>query len=169
MPCDNPAPSRPTEPVAMTLSPRRVLRLLVGAAAMITTAMIAGELSRNFSGDDDRVGVEVLRTLRRFFSPSGELTVVAWFTAVTLLAGGLALFAIAAATRSAGGRFVAHWRVLGAIFVFLSFDEAIAFHEELGEWVKDAIPTGGPFLWAWVIPYSALVLIVGMAYLPFLR
>src|SRR5687767_264725 len=138
----DPAPSRPIEPVAMVLSPSRTLRLLLAIVAAITLAMIAGELSRNAAADDDRIVVEVLRTLRRYFSPSGEQTVVAWFTAALLLAGGLALFAITAATWAAGDRSVARWRVLAVIFVFLSCDEAVAVHEQLGDWVKDAVATG---------------------------
>jgi hypothetical protein len=153
----------------MTLSPRRVLRVLLAVAVAITLGMIVGELSRSFAADDAQALARFLRTVRRYFAPAGEQTVVAWFTASALLAGGLLLFAIGAATRLLGGRFVGRWRLLGAIFVFLSIDEAVAFHEQLGDWVKEVVPTGGPLLWAWVIPYGAFAVVVFVAYVPFLR
>jgi hypothetical protein len=107
--------------------------------------------------------------LRRNFNPSGEQTVGAWFTASVLLGCGLLLFAIAAQTRRTGGRYAGHWWALGAIFVFLSVDDAVALHEQLGDWIGARVATGGPLLWAWVIPYAAFAAAVAVAYVPFLR
>jgi hypothetical protein len=153
----------------LVLSPRRTLRFLLAAAAVVTLAMIAGELSRAFAIDDSRPAVRFLRVLRRNFSPSGEQTVEAWLTAATLLVCGLLLFVAAASARASGGRFVGHWRALGAIFVFLSCDEIVGLHEQLGDWVREQVTTGGPLLWAWVIPYSAFAAAAALAYVPFLR
>ena len=55
------------------------------------------------------------------------------------------------------------------ILGFVSCDEGTALHEQIGDWVKDIVTTGGPLLWAWVVPYSILAIVVGLAYLPFLR
>ena len=151
------------------LSPRRTLRFLLAAAAVVTLAMIAGELSRAFAADNQRFPVRSLRVLRRNFSPSGEQTVETWLTAAILLGCGLLLLAIAAAVRASGGRFLGHWRALGAIFVFLSCDEVVGLHEQLGDWVREQVPTGGPLLWAWVIPYGAFAAAVALASISFLR
>jgi hypothetical protein len=155
--------------VRLAISPERARRLLLLAATVVILLGIAGELGRNFSGDDDRFLPRLLRTLRRNFNPSGEQTAGAWLTASVLLLCGLLLLTIAAARRRNGASFVAHWRLLGVVVLFLSADEAIALHEQLGDWVSTRLETGGPFLWAWVIPYGAAAVALVVAFLPWLR
>ena len=154
---------------ALIVSQQRARRVLLTAAVLVTVLGAVGELARLFAADERHPTVRVLRVLRRYFNPSAEQTVGAWLTASVLLACGLLLFAVAAGARTAGGRYGGRWRALGAIFVFLSADEAIALHEQLGDWIAGRIRTGGPFLWAWVIPYAAFALAVAAAYLPLLR
>jgi hypothetical protein len=57
---------------------------------------------------------------------------------------------------------------LGWLFVFLSLDETISIHERAGDQVSDRIATSGFLLWAWVIPYGILTLVVAVSYVPFL-
>ena len=166
---DGEDPHRDRSPVRLAISPERLRRALLLAASLVTLLGIAGELGRNFAGDDDRPLPRLLRTIRRTFNPSGEQTAGAWLTAAVLLLCGLLLLTIAAARRARGAPFVAHWRLLGAIFLFLSADEAIALHEQLGDWLRARLETGGPFLWAWVIPYGAATVALAVAYLPWLR
>jgi hypothetical protein len=139
--------------------------LLATTTAIILLGII-GELARRFSSTDDGPLPETLRLVRRFVGISGEQTVGAWFSASLLLACGLGLFAVAGHHHASGGPHVRRWRGLGAIFLFLSADEAIAFHEEAGEWVKGVVETGGVLLWAWVIPYAVLTLVITAAYHP---
>ena len=165
-----PTPSQPTgaAPARIAISPDRVFRLLLGAIALITLLGIVGELSRNFASSDQDLLPRALRVVRRNFNPSAEQTVGAWFSAATLLAASLALALIAAAARTVGDRFAAHWGALAAIVLFLSYDEAAAFHEQLGDWVARVLPAGGIFLWAWVIPYSVFAGAVALAFIPWL-
>ncbi len=137
--------------------------------ALITLLGIAGELSRNFTPDDRDLLPRFLRVLRRNFNPSAEQTVGAWFSAAMLLVAGLLLGVIAAAGRATGDRFATHWRTLAAVALFLSYDEAAAFHEQLGDWFARVLPTGGIFLWAWVVPYSIFAGAVLLASIPWLR
>lgn len=158
----HPAPAR------LAISPDRVLRVLLGAVAVITVLGIAGELSRNFAATDSDALPRALRVVRRNFNPSAEQTVGAWFSAATLLAASLALASISAAARAVNDRFAPHWGALAAVVLFLSFDEAAAFHEQLGDWVGRVLPTGGVFLWAWVIPYTVFAGSVALASIPWL-
>lgn len=170
MPQPGPDPSQPSTPSPLvSISPDRVLRLTLAAIAAITLLGIVGELSRNFPLDDRDALPRVLRVLRRNFNPSAEQTVGAWFSAAMLLVAGLLLGVIAAAGRAAGDRFATHWRTLAVVVLFLSFDEAAAFHEQLGDWFARVIPTGGILLWAWVVPYSIFAGAVALASIPWLR
>lgn len=47
-------------------------------------------------------------------------------------------------------------------------DETISIHERVGDLVTDRIETSGYFLWAWVIPYGILALVIAASYGPFL-
>lgn len=169
MPRHTPAPPVGTASPRITISPSRVLRILLGAVALITLLGIAGELSRNFAPDDRDALPRALRVLRRNFNPSAEQTVGAWFSTGSLLLASVAVGIIAAAGRATGDRFAKHWYGLAAIVLFLSFDEAAAFHEQLGDWVARVLPTGGIFLWAWVVPYTIFASAVALASIPWLR
>lgn len=66
------------------------------------------------------------------------------------------------------GHRAAHWRGLAVTFWFLSVDELFQIHERLTLPLHHALGTGGIFLFAWVIPYGVLTLILGGIYARFL-
>jgi hypothetical protein len=57
------------------------------------------------------------------------------------------------------------WLVLGGLFLYISLDELIQLHEVASDWFE----TGGVLYFGWVIPAAALVVALGLWYLPFLR
>ena len=148
----------------LIVSPDRIGRWLSLLVALVILASALGELSRAFDAQD-QPAVRLLQFLRAGFNPSAEQTVSSWFTAALLLGCALLLLTIGIVQREP---IVGHWRVLGSIFVFLSIDEAISIHERVGDRVAATIETSGFFLWAWVIPYGILALVVSAGYLPFL-
>lgn len=104
--------------------------------------------------------------LRRLFDVGGEQNVPAFYSALALLACGLAALlnrSVETSRRSASA-----WLLIAAGFAFLSFDEACSFHEQIN---KDAPALGlsGPFLYVWVIPYGLLTLAALAIMLPFVR
>ncbi|MDF7826769.1 hypothetical protein P4B35_22270 [Pontiellaceae bacterium B12227] len=60
-----------------------------------------------------------------------------------------------------------HWWLMAIIFLGISIDESIQFHEAISGAVQDALNTGGYLLFAWVIPYSVLVVVIVAFYIPF--
>ena len=94
-----------------------------------------------------------------FLSLSHEANLPTWYASSLLLVDALLLGAIA---RRAPDR---RWAVLAAIFGYLSLDEAVELHEHLG----GLFATGGVLYFDWVIPAGAALLLLGAAYLPFLR
>ena len=62
-----------------------------------------------------------------------------------------------------------HWSILGIIFLFLSLDEMLVIHEKLIKPLRHFFDASGYFYFAWVIPYSVLVLILFITYFKFLR
>lgn len=139
-------------------------RWLTVVVILTILASALGELSRAYPGSDNPL-VGLLRFLRAGFNPSAEQTVNSWLTSMLLLGCALLLLAISTAMRE---RAWGHWRMLGWLFIFLSVDEMISIHERVGDLVSDRIETSGYFLWAWVIPYGILALVIAVSYVPFL-
>ena len=56
---------------------------------------------------------------------------------------------------------------LSVAFLFAGMDEATMIHERISEGIKHFVDTSGVFYFAWVIPYSVLVLVFAMVFLRF--
>jgi len=97
----------------------------------------------------------------------------------TFLATGLLLLAavllgVVAATVArtgapGGTRTVRYWKVLGAGFAFLAFDEFVGLHERLAEPLRTALGTDGWLYYAWIIPGAIVAVAVIVGFVPFLR
>ncbi len=97
-----------------------------------------------------------------------EQSVYTWFSASLILVNAAMLALIALEEGERPGGMHRRWMTLAAIFVLLSADEAIAFHEWLSQRLHEAYQTGGLFYFAWVIPGMAFCLALAVAYGPFL-
>jgi len=103
----------------------------------------------------------VIEALLPKLSLSYEGNVPTWLSSGLLLVRALAAGAIARA-RPAWHR---HWWGIAAMLTYMSLDEAAEIHEHLG----GLIGTNGIFYFDWVIPGAAVVLVVALIYLPFVR
>lgn len=100
------------------------------------------------------------------FSLSEEANVPTWYSSMLLFACAVALAAIASSVRASGGRMVKQWAVLAAVFGYMSLDETAQIHERLNS-LHALSGLRGVFYFGWIIPASVVVLLVGVAYLPF--
>ncbi|QDT35902.1 hypothetical protein [Stratiformator vulcanicus] len=155
---------------ALRVSPERILLALVGIIATLVVIGIASRLTiysvaPNFH-DDPQAAPKIARLLSRFdlgFEPS----VSAWYSSLALCASAGTLAIVGLLHRSRNEPSVM-WFLLGIIFVGLSLDEMVMFHETLDNTLRSRLGTGGLLHFAWVIPASLLVLAVGLTYLRFL-
>jgi hypothetical protein len=160
-----------SQPALPTLRIRHLLALLAAGVAGIVALSFAGALSLITAGvERSEVGLALdslskLTKLLLKFDVAGEQTVAAWFSSILLLICASICLYIAVMPRSGQRRY---WAALGVIFVGLSMDEAVGFHEMMINPVRDTLGTSGPFLYAWVIPGLVFVALVGIAYLGFL-
>src|SRR6185369_12396449 len=98
-------------------------------------------------------------------SLSYEQNLPTFYSAALLLGCALVLALVALGARKNGERFVANWWVLSAGFLYIAVDEVLSFHEEVSKWMA----LGGVLHFSWVVPAAILVLLLGAAYVPFLR
>lgn len=103
----------------------------------------------------------VIEALLPKLSLSFEANVPTWFSSSLLLGCALVAGAIAA-RRSAWHR---HWWGITAVLTWMSLDEAAELHEHLGGHFE----TSGLLFYDWVIPAAAILTVLGVAYLRFVR
>lgn len=95
-------------------------------------------------------------------SLSYEGNLPTWFSAALLAIAGALLAVIAVGSTVDRPR----WWLLAAGFFYISFDEIVGVHEAVDAMFES---TGGLFYYGWVIPAAAIVTLLGLFYLPFLR
>ncbi len=116
-----------------------------------------------FDGNNDgTIGI-----LNALTNVNKENTIPTWFSSSALLLCSVLLAGIASHIGRNGYRYATRWKVLSAIFLFLSFDEAAALHEETTAPLRSTLNTGGFLYFAWVIPGAAFVLVFALTYLRF--
>jgi hypothetical protein len=128
--------------VAIAVSPRPIVRTLLGIVVALAIASILVNLSRYELGHYSLFGVVDL------FSADDEGSVPTWFNALLLLLAAVLLAVIAAGTRSRGLAQVRQWAGLSGVLLFLSIDEIAQIHEEFDS--QDMVDMPGPFEWVFV-------------------
>ncbi len=102
------------------------------------------------------------------FNLDNELSVPNWYQTVMLLADGFLLLVIAAARRK-GDPFRRYWKMLGAVFLFMSLDEEAAIHDQTMDTLRGQVHASGVFHFAWVIPALIFVAAAAVFFVPFLK
>ncbi len=139
-------------------SRHRMKNVLFSIWALLVAAGLCAELFKAIYGR------HVADELVHFFGLSYEQNLPTWYTASLLLLCAVQLLLISQATIQRSSPFKWHWRVLSAAFLYISLDETVTLHEDLSNYFD----FGGVLYYGWVVPASVLVLIMGLAYLPFL-
>lgn len=100
------------------------------------------------------------------FDVNSERSFYTWLSSCTLFVAGILSFLQTELHRD-DRKMRVYWSALGVIFILLSADEAMSFHEKLGQFVPHS-HNAGLLTYAWVIPGMAFVLVVGLSFVRFL-
>ena len=144
------------------------------AVALVVAASFSAALSLIAAGVDRHEVVPALPQLSMVtkfllkFDVGGEQTVAAWLSSMLMLLCALLLLYLGTVKRHLGQPYAMHWLGLGLIFLGLSMDEAVGFHEMTIMPVRELLQTDGAFLYAWVVPALLFVGAVALVYLGFL-
>ena len=145
----------------ITLKPKLTAGILSIIVLLLTLAHIAGLFSTYYLGYDNIFG------LIPMFNLNSEQNIPAFFSTLLLLFSSILLAMIAYAVRKSGAAYFYHWLGLSFIFLFLSMDESLSFHESMTVPLRKALNTSGILFYAWVIPYGIAILILIFVYLKF--
>lgn len=154
--------ARASSTAFLTLYVSRILAVLWSATAIVISLGILRQLYVY------RFGYETALHELRLITLDGELTIPSWYSSTLMLiaAAVLAIHASLASSNREPTRW--HWWVLTAIFVYLSADETANLHGIGNRLVRDG-DYAAMFSFRWVIAAAPLLVIGGLAFLPFLR
>lgn len=104
----------------------------------------------------------------RHFALDSEQALPAYYSSLLLFLAAGMLFVVRALVRQSGGRDEARWLLLAVVFLAMSVDEAVSFHEVLIEPLRTRLGLGGILYFSWVVPGAVAVGALGLYLLPFL-
>ncbi len=118
----------------------------------LTLASWCGTLAHQYGGSIPGTGLLHLLT-----DVDSERSFPTAYSALALLSCALIQIGIATHPTLAPTRQRRAWKALGAIFLYLSLDELLGFHELVIHPLRDAFNLGGIFYFAWILPAIALL------------
>ena len=147
------------------LDSKRITTILFAIAAMLSVVgAFANIVIYQIAESPD---ANIARFMSRF-DLGHEPSLPAWFSSLVLLLDSAMLVLISRVVKLRGKPYFAHWLILGIIFLGLSIDESVMFHEMLNEGINLIISTKDIFLFPWVVVGLLFVVTVFLAYLKFL-
>lgn len=153
--------SPPTE-----VNPAKIARTLGAVAVLLVLASIGGQLSKYLLGHGNLYG------LVKLFYVDAESNFPTLFSIFLLFGAALLLALIAILKEREGAPDLSKWRILAGGFLLMSVDEAVSLHERLVRPMRALLGDDaqlGIFYYAWVIPGIALVCVLALSFLGFLR
>ncbi|BAY99071.1 hypothetical protein NIES37_30500 [Tolypothrix tenuis PCC 7101] len=148
--------------LALFISPRRVGILLTIVVIALSIISFAGQVSTYVIGHGRVFG------LVRLFDVGQDSNIPTWYSSIMLLFCSLLLALIAKSQKTARTRYILHWKVLAAIFLYMSIDEVAMIHENADLILGSHISRTGFLHFGWVAVGIPLTIIFVLSYLKFL-
>jgi hypothetical protein len=98
------------------------------------------------------------------FNVDQERNIPTFFSVILLLTASLMFYSIAAEISLKKERYRYHWWIMAILFFLVAGDEFMATHEMISEIIRDKYDITGFLYYAWVIPFGALVVALGIFY-----
>jgi hypothetical protein len=153
-----------TPAIAFTLKNRNiniVVRWLIYLAVTLTLLSIIGQLFKYFSP-------VYSENLIRKIDLNEENNIPTYFASMLLLLASIILGLITLIKYRGKRSFKTKWMILAAVFLFLSIEEIVGFHESVVGPLRSFLELDGFFYYAWVIPAFIMFCLFGLWYIPFL-
>lgn len=112
-------------------------------------------------------GIPVKFELLRMFSLDMEANLPTLFSSAILFFSAFLFYLLSKVSKDKKSKDHLFWLGLSFIFTFLAFDESIKIHEVVGDLTDKFVHGSGYLNYPWVIPYSILVLVLGLFYIRF--
>ena len=151
--------------VDLLLNTRRITVFLVVCAILIS---IAGTIANYFIYQVAEDPQGVLVKIMNRFDLGHEPSLPAWFSSLVLSFNAIWLLLIGMISSRNRDPYANHWLALGVIFVALSIDETVMFHEMIDAALLRVFPGLSALPLPWVLVGGAFALLIFVSYLRFL-
>lgn len=143
------------------ITPKSIFKILLLFISFLLLANLAGIIFKFYLDHGRIYGLYAL------FNFDTEKNIPTLYSSVSLLFSSSLLLLISTYHKRQKEPYLL-WLGLALIFLFLSIDEFATLHENLIGPVRETLNTSGALYFAWVIPYSALLVIFLAFYFRFL-
>lgn len=158
---------KPSEPgnLALVISPKKITRFLTVSIGLLLLGHVAAFIEDYVRHAHSRLAQNIIK----WFDFNLEYNIPTWFSVIILFFAAMLLFLIYLYEKVNKSKYAVYWIVLGFIFIFLSIDESVGFHEEIAKLLRPKLgeQASGFLYWAWVIPYGIFVIVAGVFFLRF--
>ncbi len=144
------------------ITPKGIKKFFIGAIGILVTAHLMGLCSTFLFNHNYVFGLVPM------FDLDEEQNIPTWYSSVSLLLSSLLLGMIAYKTDRQKKSYYYNWAILAGIFLFLSIDEFALLHEGFTNPLRETLNLSGYLYFAWVIPYSLLLIGLMIFYYKFL-
>jgi len=158
-------PSDDSHPARVAVDTQRISFVLFAIAAVL--AVVGAFANVVIYQIADSPDADIARIMTRF-DLGHEPSLPAWFSSLVLFFNSAMLILISRVKYSSKDAFSFHWLALGIIFLGLSIDESVMFHEMLDKLISFAVKTSGFLLFPWAVLGLLFALTVFIVYLKFL-
>lgn len=152
-------------PGYVTTSSQVIARILWGATAIVILLGVLREVAMKLISAETALKLAELR----HFGLDIEHSLPTWYSSSLMLVAAGLLWFISRVEPQAGQRREPAWLILSVIFVLMSIDESVTFHEAFIPIMDNRFHLTGIFTFGWVIPAFPVLVLLGLYLLPFLR
>jgi hypothetical protein len=152
-----------TASLGLAVTPAGVFKVIVAVLGVLLAVSVAQDLV-SYSGAQLHLERKIW-----FLDVDVERSVYTYASSMALFVASAILCTIGLDRHARGESISYQWLFLALVFLFLSADEALSFHEKVSSVLSSRLKTSGMFYFAWVIPAIGLLVVGFLAYIPFLR
>ena len=146
-----------------SINPKSISKLMLGIILVLSVLHITQLIIYFLVGDAD------VFDFVKLVDFDYEANLPSLYSSLAILYCATLLWMISLQKKREQTAFKYHWFGLAIIFTFLGVDEAVALHEEIGDFVEaqDWFEAAGYLYFAWVVPYGLLLIVFLLSYLKF--
>ena len=155
----------PDDQDGIRIDPFKITVALTAVACVLVLISVAVQFADHMTGYSS----VFVHKLMKLTNVDLELNVPAFFSTLILLIASLLLAVVTDLKRREKARYVWHWALLSAGFLFMAFDETASIHERLIEPVRTLFGevSLGVLYFAWVVPALVLLPFLAIVFLRF--
>lgn len=152
----------PPAPGTLRMNVHRIARLLWLATAIVLGLGILRE------GVLEIVGTGTVLKDLRHFALDAEHSLPTWFESLIMATASALLAIMAVLSRRHDPQNRWHWTLLALVFILMSMDEAVSFHEATMAPLRETFKLSGFLYFSWVILAAPILIVLAIFYIPFM-